>query len=228
MPNTTLKQITAGLSCLDSHFTVWGCYGSVRMSVVGTSDDLVLYSPVALDAVHIAQIAELGRVRKIVAPNLYHHIFLRDAAAAFPNARVLVPQGLEAKIGPIHGAETMMAAVNLDLPVDLDHHVFSGHAIQETSLFHRPSGTLITADLLYNYHAEQFPAEKAFFCLMGIYGRPAVPFYHRFSIQDKSGVRQLIDKVRSWPIRRIVPCHGRIVERDDAGAVFAAAWERFA
>ena len=197
------------------------------MSVLGTSAGVVLYSPVALDAVRIAQIGEVGRVCTIIAPNLYHHKFLRKAVGAFPDARVLVPQGLEAKIGPIPRAETMTAGVNLELPADLDHHVFSGHAIRETSLFHRPSGTLITADLLYNYHAEQFPVEKALFSLVGIYGRPAVPFYHRFAIEDKSGVRRLIEKVRSWPVGRIVPCHGRIVERDDAGAVFAATWERF-
>ena len=228
MQRTTITQIAPGLSCLDSHFRVWGCNGSVRMTVIGKDNDLIVYSPVTLNAAHIAQIAELGRVSTIIAPNLFHHMFLRDAAAAFPNARILVPHGLEAKIGPIPRAETMRADVNLGLPTDLDHHVFSGHAIRETTLYHRPSGTLITADLLYNYHAEQFPAERTFFSLMGIYGRPAVPFYHRFAIEDKSAVRQLIDKVWSWPMRRIVPCHGRIVERDDAGAVFTAAWERFA
>lgn len=227
MHSSTITQIAPGLSCLGSQFKVWGCTGSVRMSVIGAGNDLVIYSPVALDASHIAQIAALGRVGTIIAPNLYHHMFLRDAVTTFPNARVLVPSGLETKIGAVPRAETMTADVSLGLPADLEHHVFAGHAIRETCLFHRPSGTLITADLLYNYHAEQFPAERAFFGLIGIYGRPAVPFYHRFAIQDKSGVRQLIDKVRSWPIRRIVPCHGRVVESHDAGAVFAAAWGRF-
>ena len=228
MPRSALTQIAPGLSCLDSHFTVWGCKGSVRMSVLRTGDDLVLYSPVALDASQIAEITALGRVRTIIAPNLYHHKFLRHAAAIFPDARVLVPRGLTSKIGPIPRAETMSRSVDLGLPADLDAHIFSGHSIRETSLFHRPSGTLVTADLLYNYQAEQFPAEKAFFGLLGIYGRPAVPFYHRFAIEDKSQVRSLIDKVSSWPIRRVVPCHGRIVERDDAGAIFAAAWDRYA
>ena len=189
MHGSAITQIAPGLSCLDSEFKVWGCTGSVRMSVIGVGNDLVIYSPVALYDAHIAQIAALGRVGTIIAPNLYHHMFLRDAAAAFPNARVLVPRGLETKIGPVSRAETMTADVALGLPADIEHHVFAGHAIRETCLFHRPTGTLITADLLYNYHAEQFPAERAFFSLIGIYGRPAVPFYHRFAIQDKSGVQ---------------------------------------
>lgn len=226
LQRTELREIAPGLACLDSSFKVWGCTGSVRMSVIGDGDDLVLYSPVALGRDHVAQIATRGRVGLIIAPNLYHHMFLRDAVAAFPEARVLVPEGLLEKIGPVDRAEVMAPGLDLRLPAELDHHLFAGHAIRETSLFHRPSGTLVTADLLYNYHAEHYAAEKAFFWLVGIYGRPMVPFYHRFAIEDKGDVRRLIDRVRSWPVRQIVPCHGRIIACEDA-EVFARAWQRF-
>ena len=223
---TGLREIGPSLWCLDSHFKVWGCKGSTRMSVIGVADGLVLYSPVSLSKADIAHIESLGRVHTIIAPNLYHHMYLRAAAAAFPQARVLVPDGLERKIGPIPRAEITRSETGLS--GDLDHHVFSGHALREICLFHRPSGSLITADLLYNFHAEQFAAEKAFFRVLGIYGRPGVPFYHRFAIENKAAVRQLIDMVRTWPVRRIVPCHGRIVEHPDAGDAFAALWEQFA
>ena len=49
----------------------------------------------------IAAIRALGPVAAIVAPNLYHHLHLRDAIAAFPDARVFVPEGLAEKIGAI-------------------------------------------------------------------------------------------------------------------------------
>lgn len=225
---TQLRAVAPGLWCVESHFKVWGCNGSARMSVIGTQDGLILYSPVALDNELVAAIAALGPLRAIVAPNLYHHLYLRNAAAVFPDARVLVPRGLEAKIGVITRAEIMTDETVFALSNEIDHFIFAGHAIRETSLFHHPSGTLITADLLYNLQAEQFPAERAFFRLIGSYGRPAVPFYHRFAINERVGVRRLIDTVRRWPVRRIVPCHGRIVERADASEIFATAWSRFA
>ena len=196
-----LTPIATDLFCLDSTFTVWGCTGSTRMTVISTPAGLVLYSPVALDDAAITDIQAIGEVCTIIAPNLYHHMYLRAAIAAFPAARVLVPDGLAAKIGPIPGSHPITDKADPDLPNGLEHHVFSGHAIRETSLFHRPTGTLITADLLYNYQREGFTAEKVFFGLMGIYGRPGVPFYHRFAIEEKASVSRLIEQVRYWPGR---------------------------
>jgi glyoxylase-like metal-dependent hydrolase (beta-lactamase superfamily II) len=196
------------------------------MSVIKTGSGVVIYSPVAMDSHVIGQIRELGEVEIIIAPNLFHHMFLRAACAAFPSARVLVPQGLERKIGPLPGADVFLDGADPRLPSELDHIIFSGHAIRETSLFHTPTGTLITADLIYNYQPEQFAAEKLFFRVLGIYGRPGLPFYHRFALQDRTAVERLIARVRSWPVRRIVPCHGRIIEGETAGDLFAAIWGR--
>lgn len=221
-----MQEIAADLFVVDSSFTASGCRGSTRMTVIRSQNGLVLYSPVSMSDDIITKLKDLGDVRAIIAPNLFHHIFLRAAQAVFPEARVLVPEGLEAKIGPVVGSEIVHA--DTEISENILHHVFSGHSIRETSLFHRPTGTLVTADLIYNFQAEQFPVEKMFFRLLGIYGRPGIPFYHRLAIEDKKAVSALMDKIRSWPVRRIIPCHGRIIEADDAGEIFANLWARFA
>jgi glyoxylase-like metal-dependent hydrolase (beta-lactamase superfamily II) len=223
-----LIQIAPDLYGLDSTFTVWGCKGSVRMSVIRTTAGVVIYSPVRLSADHINQIKAVGPVSLIIAPNLFHHMFLNAAVAEFPEARVLVPQGLAEKIGQVDGAETMVGGMEAGLPGELQAFVFRGHSLRETCLFHTPTNTMITADLLYHYQAEHFGAEKLFFRAMGIYGRPSVPFYHRFAIEDKPDVLRLIDAVSARKVERIVPCHGRIIERADAGALFTSVWESFA
>jgi hypothetical protein len=64
------------------------------MSVVCGPEGLVLYSPVALEPEDRQALAAIAPVAAIVAPNLYHHRFLRAAAEAFPAARVIVPEGL--------------------------------------------------------------------------------------------------------------------------------------
>lgn len=107
------------------------------------------------------------------------------------------------------------------------HYSFMGHKLHETILFHRPSGTLITADLLYNYQSEQFRAEKIFFGLLGCYGSPTVAFYHRFAIKNKAAVSALINQVTTWPIRRIIMSHGRIIEGKDVTQQFTNAWRKF-
>jgi hypothetical protein len=224
----SLQPIAEGLWCVNAHFHSPVFRGSTRMTVVRGDSGLVLYSPVTLEVEDRHALEALGPVAAILAPNLFHHRFLRAAAEAFPGARVLVPEGLEAKIGPVPRAETLSRDHPPALPGGIDHFILERHAIRETVLFHRPSRTLVTSDLLYNYQAEHGPGEKAFFRLMGCYGAPKVVFYHRFAIRDKAAVHELVAQVRDWRPRRIVMSHGRIVEDDDAAEIFAAAWRPFA
>jgi hypothetical protein len=198
------------------------------MTVMKTEAGLLLHSPVHLDLGDVAAIGRLGPVHAIIAPNLYHHFHVRDCAALFPKARVLVPEGLQEKIGPIPDAEVMASDATVDLPKEVEHLTVTGHSLlRETLLFHRPAATLVTADLIYNYHAEHHLAEKSFFRLIGCYGAPKVAFYHAFSIQSPNVAVEMIEVVRRWQPRRIVMSHGRIIEDERAAELFAAAWMPF-
>ncbi|HYD24774.1 MAG TPA: hypothetical protein VEB68_08245 [Croceibacterium sp.] len=223
----SLLPIANGIWCVNGRFRTPFFTGSVRMSAVAGDGGTVLYSPVALAPADVAALEALGPVAAIVAPNLVHHLYLRAAAEAFPAARVFVPAGLEAKIGPVPRAETMTRERPPVLPGGIDHFIFERHAIRETMLFHRPTRTLVTADLLYNYQPEHGAGEKAFFRLIGNYGAPKVAFYHRFALRGKDAVAELVAQVRQWAPRRIVMGHGRIIEDGDAAGIFAAAWRRF-
>lgn len=197
------------------------------MSVIETRGGLVLYSPVSLTPDHVRQIDSIGRVTMIIAPNLYHHMFLRNCAAIYNNARVLVPKGLTSKIGPIANAEVIDDTIVIE-PNEIEHFTFAGHDIHETILFHKSSQTLITADLLYNYSADQFFAEKLWFRLIGCYGKPDVAFYHRFSVNDRASAADLIRRVNSWQVSRVIMSHGRILTDERASEVFTTAWMRIA
>ena len=224
----TIKKIDEGVWCLESYFLSLGCRGSLRMTILKTQSGLLLYSPVALNAEHVASIRALGKVTDIVAPNLFHHMYLRPCVAAFPDANCWVPEGFLEKIGPVDGAQIITPDIIFGNDDNIKKFTLTGHRIQETMIFHEPSRTLLTADLLYNYQSEQYPAEKLFFWMIGNYGRPNVAFYHRFSVTDKSSIQFMIDTVTSWPINRIIMSHGRIVETTDASTIFADAWKNFA
>src|SRR5713226_7900657 len=72
--------------------------GGSRMTVIRlASDDLLLYSPVALDGSLRDQLAAIGRVRYVVAPNRMHHLHVADYFAAYPEARILAPKALMRK-----------------------------------------------------------------------------------------------------------------------------------
>ena len=70
--------------------------------------ELLLYSPVAMTAERRAAVEALGRVAHLYAPNLFHHRWIGDWAAAFPSARMHAPAGLAKKrrdlrIDRVHG-----------------------------------------------------------------------------------------------------------------------------
>lgn len=228
MQNAQLDEVEAGIWSLSSFFRSLGCKGSLRMTVVSTSTGLILYSPVFLNDEHVVQIDQLGTVSTIIAPNLYHHLFLRECAAKFTTARLLVPQGLAEKIGSIAGAEILDDDVTIAPETELEHFTFTGHRIRETILYHRASKTLVTADLLYHYTSDQFLSERLWFKMIGCYGSPKVAFYHRFSVKDKASAAALVEWVRHRQIDRIVMSHGRIFVSAQAGEVFADAWTRIA
>jgi len=228
MSSATIKKIDEGVWCLESYFLSLGCRGSLRMTILKTQSGLLLYSPVELSAENLASIRALGTVKDIVAPNLMHHMYLRPCVAAFPDANCWVPEGFLEKIGPVDGAQIITPDIVFGNDSGIKKFTLTGHAIQETMIFHETSRTLLTADLLYNYQSEQYPAEKLFFRMIGNYGRPNVAFYHRFSVKDKSSIQRMIDTLIKWPINRIIMSHGRIIESADAGAIFADAWKSFA
>ena len=213
MSSEKIKKIDDGVWCLESYFLSLGCRGSLRMTILKTQFGLLLYS---------------GTVKDIVAPNLMHHMYLRPCVEVFPDANCWVPEGFLEKIGPMDGAQIIRPDVVLGNNSGMKKLTLMGHRIHETMIFHETSQTLLTADLLYNYQSEQYPAEKLFFWLIGNYGRPNIAFYHRFAVKDKSSIRSMIDTVDSWPINRIIMSHGRIIESADAGAIFADAWKKFA
>ena len=223
-----LQQIDTGLWCLPGRFGSRLMPGSTRMTVLAGDGGLVLHSPVAVSPGDVAAIEAIGPVAAILAPNTYHYLYLRAAAEAFPAARVLVPDGLESKIGPVPRAEAIGRAHPPALPGGIEHFIVERHAVRECLLFHRPTRTLVTADMLYNYQPENGRAEKLMFRLIGCYGAPKVAFYHRFAIRDKAAVREMVEAVRSWHPRRIVLAHGRILESEDSAEIFARAWQPFA
>jgi hypothetical protein len=223
-----LQPIDTGLWCLPGQFGSKLMPGSTRMTVLEGDGGLVLHSPVALTRDDVQAIEAIGPVTAILAPNTYHHLYLRAAAEAFPGASVFVPEGLEEKIGPVPRAATISRAHPPALPGRIEHFIVERHMVRECLLFHSATRTLVTADMLYNYQPENGRWEKLMFGLIGCYGSPKVAFYHRFAIRDKAAVHEMVGAVRAWQPRRIVLAHGRIVEGEDAAETFARAWRRFA
>lgn len=157
--------------------------------------ELLVYSPIA----EMPGVDEVGTVAHVLEPNKLHHLFVGAARDRWP------------------AATFHERALRLDDPAIEAIHVDGVPKLDETVVFHRPSGTLVVADFVFNMTAENLITRLGF-ALTGVGGnRVAQSREWKWACKDKAAARASIERVLAWPIRRVAFCHGRSVAIDSAG-----------
>ncbi|MGC9370759.1 MAG: DUF4336 domain-containing protein [Paracoccaceae bacterium] len=201
-----------------------------RMVVVRLEGGLWLHSPIAPDAGLFEQLADLGRVRWLVAPNNIHYAHLPAWAERFPEAQVHAAPGV-AERAARHGLafpphELLGDAPPPDWAGAIDQRLVPGHPfLNEVVFFHRPSRTLILTDLIENFEASRlrWPMRLAA-CLAGNLDPDGkTPVDMRLSWRDKAAARAVMDEVIGWAPEQVVMAHGRIY-RENAVAELTRAF----
>jgi hypothetical protein len=194
------------------------------MTVLRLADGtLLLYSPLSMTPERRAAIDALGVVAHLYSPNLYHHLYIGEWAAAYPRARVHGAAGLTRKrpdlrIDRVHGSapEPAFAGVIEELPIE-------GFRLQETVLFHRPTQTLVVADLVHNVGRPQHRWTVMYTKMMGFYDRVALSRMIRWAaFFDRTAARRSIDEILTRPFERLVVGHGTPLESGAREAIAAA------
>ena len=156
--------------------------------------ELLVYSPIA----EMAGVDEVGRVAHVVEPNTLHHLFVANARERWP-AATFHPRALAL-------ADPAIDAI----------HIEGVPKIDETVVFHRPSGTLVVADFVFHMTAENL-ASRLGFAITGVGGnRVAQSREWKWARKDKAAARASVERVLAWPIQRVAFCHGESVVMDSA------------
>jgi len=180
------------------------------MTVVRLSDgSLFVHSPIVLDDDLKQQIDALGPVAHIVAPSLYHHLFIGDFAAAYPEAKTHAARGLEKKRSDLTFHATLAAEGDPSWRNDLSGLRIEGCALGETVFFHRPSRTLISADFIENFDTSDHWATRVYLKATGIHGKVGLSRVLRIMFRDKAKARRAVDQVIEWNPERITLAHGQ-------------------
>ena len=197
--------------------------GGVKMPASATvirlpDRSLLVYSPIAFDDAAAAAIEAAGEVAHVVAPNRYHHLFAAAAAARWPRATVHAAPGVAEKQPALQvgrelagGDRAWGDAIEVEL-------IGGAPKINEAVLFHRPSGTLVCADLVFHVERPANLRTRFALAMMGTGGgRLAQSRMWGMLRKDRAAARASVDRILGWPIARIAPCHGPAVELDAAG-----------
>jgi len=217
---------------LDPKFCIFSApFGILFLRIGGRSTAIKLNSggvwllaSTPLNAVTKAKLEEMGPVEYIVAPDGVHHLFLKDYKAAYPEAKLIGVEphvkkyeGKPLKFDGFYGVDPEDTKYGYEDEIDAVY--FSGHQNKDVAFFHKESQTLIEADLLFNLPAkEQYSKVKSFNPLAGLVSPGPTSGLHKRALKslctDVESFKKSANAVAKWDIKRIIPCHGEVVETD--------------
>jgi len=195
---------------------VWfsGARLRTRTTVLRLDDgSLLLHTPAPPTDALAQELRALGPVRWLVVPNRWHHLGAPAAAAHFPEATL---------VGPASALER-----NARLKLDLDLHdgKFSERVPElellplagvpfwdETVLYHRPTRTLLGADIVCSAGSSDHFSWRLGARLFGCYERVRVPPDARKKLQDKAATARSLRAMLERPAERLIVGHGDIIE----------------
>ncbi len=185
-----------------------------RTTVIRLEDgSLLIHSPAPVTDEVAEQLQALGPVRWLVVPNCFHHLGTPAAAARFSEAQVVGPASALGK----------NKALKLDLDIrdtkfgeqipELEALPLEGVPfLDETVLYHRPTQTLLGADIVLCAHAEDHWTWRVAARITGCYERLRVPPDVKKELADKAATVRSVRAMLERPAQRLIVAHADIVE----------------
>jgi hypothetical protein len=207
-----LEKLADNLWVVSSNHAFLALHVGTRMTVVRLANGgLWLHSPVAMSAELRQELDALGPVQHIVCPNLYHHVYAGEAAAAYPQAMLHGPHALRRKRKDLPFANDLSDTPHPDWAGELAPLSIGGCMLQETVFFHAPSRTLITSDLVENFTSSPHWLTRMYLRVCGMEGKITWGGPYRLLYRDRKSARACIDRLLAWPFERVVVAHGDLI-----------------
>lgn len=218
------------------------------------SGALAIFSPTALTPEVRKTISSLGsNVRYLTALDYEHHIFLSEWATAYPSARTIIGvDGLpEKRAASSDSSQHLPRFTHVFTPqnksslriggggdgddggefdAEFEYEYIESHANKELVFCHKPSSTLIFADVFFNLPAHEQYSHSGVSPTDGFYTKIFTAFQNtqgqalwqkRFlwyvAVKDREAFGRSARRVLGWQFDRVVPCHGDVIETGGKG-----------
>ena len=216
-----------------------------RGTIVKLKDEsLAVFSPVAFTNNVKTQMQEqLGstNVKYLAALDQEHHIFLEQWHKEYPQAKIIAPETLPAlrekqkyfkfpeetwrliKASDRTTEGGMKIDPTFDAEFDIEY--VPAHMNKELVFCHKPTKTLIEADLMFNLPATEQHSKigdaksgiltKLFIFLNGNLGSNVWQkrfIWYAIASADRTGFTDSMKKIDKMDFDRLIPCHGDVIE----------------
>ena len=216
-----LKEVDTNIWVAEQKLKYLGLEVGTRMTIIRLKNgELVVISPIKVNKEIINQINQLGKVSIIIAPNLYHHLFITDFKSVYPDANIFAAPGLDSKRQDIN-FDKIINQGKIGTQDEIEYFLFEGFkvldlkgasSLNEIVFFHRESQTLILTDTAFHFD-ETFPLTTQFITrLIGGYKKLEPSILEKLAIREKQNVKNSIKTVLKWNFERVIVAHGSIID----------------
>lgn len=203
-----------------------------RMTIIKLNNgNLLIHDPCQIDGVVKNEIDKLGKVKYIIAPGYYHHLFVTDFQQWYPDAETFICPGLEKKRSDIKFDGILDNKPDERWSNELDQvYVHGSKYIWEVVFFHKPSKTLILVDLLenigdnYQHHAGLL-LRFWWKVVLRMWNNPKAAPEYQMGWGNKEMVKQGLETILTWDAERVILQHGECIE-DDVNDTLIRAWDK--
>ncbi|HKJ07785.1 MAG TPA: hypothetical protein VKA76_01730, partial [Gammaproteobacteria bacterium] len=187
--------------------------------------------PCKIDEPAKKEIDSLGTVQFIIAPGSYHHLFIADFQAQYPDAETYLCPGLERKRPELKFDWILGDKPDPRWGGTLEQALIRGtRYIWEVAFFHKPSKTLILVDLLENIgdhyrHKTGLLLQFWWRCVFRMWNNPKAAPEYQMGWGNKKLVKDGLTRILGWNAERIIIAHGENIE-ENVNSVLSAAWKK--
>ncbi|ARV57759.1 hypothetical protein BZZ01_03125 [Nostocales cyanobacterium HT-58-2] len=216
-----LREIDNNIWSAEQPLKYWGLEVGTRMTVIRlTTNELIVISPIQSDNATIHKLNKIGKVAYIIAPNIYHHLFVSDFKSVYQKAQLWVTPGLASKRPNLY-FDKVITNKEGNILDEVYYLLFDGFKVLDLSgpsivnefvFFHKKSRTLILTDTAF-YFDESFSLKTRLAAqLLGAYKQLSPSLLDKLAITDKEKVRESVEKILRWDFDRVIMAHGSIIE----------------
>jgi uncharacterized protein DUF4336 len=210
-----LRVIAPDIWVVDTPHRFVGLHLGTRMTVVRLSSGaLVLHSPIPLSQDLRDELKSLGPVGHIICPNLFHHVYAAEAQAAFPDAMLHGPAKLHRKRKDLRFDAVLSEVPHKDWDGELIPLTIQGCLLNETLFYHPATKTLISCDLVENFHHSSHWFTRWYLSLGGVLGRAGWHPILRLVYFNRRRARESVERLLQWPFERVVLSHGENIQEN--------------
>ena len=188
--------------------------------------DLIIHDPIPLTPEVRQEIDDFGRVRAVISPNDFHHLYVKDFMAAYLEAEFLGSPGLRTKRPDLKFSRYFSDEYIPEWKEELDFVVYRGSKdFHEVVFYHPQTKTLVLTDLAMNIQRKCGFKESMIFRFLGVYHKFTSSRILKSVTKNRVLGREAVRKILHWQFENVIVSHGSVINNDARNQIRQAfAW----